>query len=55
MDLDLDAYAEDAETTESGKTQPLISPPPDPERPSVLDAAERAGVPLEELMPKLDR
>jgi len=56
MDLDLDAYADDSETTASSEQQPV---PPHIEQTeekhvSVLEAAERAGIPLEELLPKLD-
>lgn len=57
MDLDLDAYEEDAADAAEA-TRPAVH---SPERPfelqgaSLLDAAERAGMPLDPLLPKLER
>lgn len=48
IDLDLDAYADDAQPAEH-QVECAI----EQKRVSVLEAAERAGVPLEELLPKL--
>lgn len=53
MDIDLDAYADDEEKSEPHETQP-VALPVEPKRVSVLEAAERAGMPLDELLPKLD-
>jgi hypothetical protein len=54
FDVDLDAYADDEDTSARGEVQP-VERQVEPERVSVLEAAERAGIPLEELLPKLDR
>ena len=57
MDLDLDAYADDANAEEAGVTK-LTEPAPEnaveEKRVSVLSAAERAGIPLDVLLPKLN-
>ena len=49
IDVDLDAYAEDADAPPSDVAQPAIEEP----RVSLLEAAERAGIPLEELLHRL--
>lgn len=56
MDIDLDAYADDSDDAESSQTQP-VQPQVErveEKRVSILEAAERAGIPLEELLPKLE-
>ena len=56
MDVDLDAYEENAEPDATDATQPAERPRERVAREepvSVLNAAERAGIPLEELLPKL--
>jgi hypothetical protein len=58
FDLDLDAYPDDEDTSARGEVQPVerqVESTIEQKRVSVLEAAERAGVPLEELLPKLDR
>jgi hypothetical protein len=58
FDIDLDAYADEADTSAPGDVQPVarqVERAVEQERVSVLEAAERAGMPLEELLPKLDR
>jgi hypothetical protein len=58
MDIDLDAYADDEDTSARGEAQPIdcqVGRAIEQKRVSVLEAAERAGIPLEELLPKLDR
>lgn len=58
MDLDLDAYADDGDTSARSDVQPVdcqVGRAIEPKRISVLEAAERAGIPLKELLPKLDR
>lgn len=54
MDLDLDAYADDSDDAESSATQPVQPQVEEQKRVSILEAAERAGIPLEELLPKLE-
>jgi hypothetical protein len=53
MDIDLDAYADDEDASAPDDAQPAERPVE--QRASVLEAAERAGMPLDELLPKLDR
>ena len=58
MDVDLDAYADDTDSANSGKSQPVesqIVQPVEEKRVSTLEAAELARMPLEELLPKLNR
>ena len=58
MDVDLDAYSDDSDASESNAEQRADLRPEhvaQEKRGSVLNAAERAGIPLEELLPKLDR
>ena len=58
FDVDLDAYADENDAAAPGEPQPAqprVERKAEPERVSVLEAAERAGIPLEELLPKLDR
>jgi len=50
FDVDLDAY--DDESSETPPTVHQPEPPIEPKRVSALEAAERAGIPLEELLPK---
>ena len=50
VDVDLDAYADDADSPDSGESQPV-----EEKRVSTLEAAELARMPLEELLPKLNR
>lgn len=56
IDLDLDQYAEEEDISKPADPRSTENPvkPVVERRSSVLDAAERAGVPLEELLPKLD-
>lgn len=57
MDVDLDAYAEDAEAPAAGAQPPEHPPERATERKNAtaLEAAELARVPLAELLPKLSR
>lgn len=58
IDLDLDAYADESDA-DALREAPQVARRSERRLEamavSVLDAAERAGVPLEELLPKLDR
>lgn len=58
FDIDFDAYPDDEGISAPGDVQPVepqVARASEKQRVSVLEAAERAGVPLEELLPKLDR
>ncbi|HEY1727196.1 MAG TPA: hypothetical protein VGG22_02315 [Candidatus Baltobacteraceae bacterium] len=58
FDIDLDAYADEEDTSAHGEAQAeetRVEPAIEQKRVSVLEAAERAGMPLEELLPKLER
>jgi hypothetical protein len=57
IDIDLDAYADDGATSARDDVQsvePQVDRAIEQKRISVLEAAERAGIPLEVLLPKLD-
>ena len=55
IDLDLDAYADDADASEDVQAARYqLENIVEEKRVSLLDAAERAGIPLEALLPKLD-
>lgn len=56
MDVDLDAYADDAPAQPSDAAESVAQSPGEIEEEpvSTLEAAERAGVPLEELLLKLN-
>ena len=57
LDVDLDAYANDDEARESDNAQPAdlhSEAATEEQQISSLEAAERAGIPLEVLLPKLD-
>ena len=55
FDIDLDAYADDEDTSKNDAQPAEPQVVIEQKRISVLEAAERAGIPLEELLPKLDR
>ena len=56
IDVDLDAYADEAKTPESAeprREERELRHAVEQKRVSVLEAAERAGIPLEELLRRL--
>ena len=50
IDLDLDAYPDD----ETQPVEPVVENVVEQKPMSLLEAAERAGIPLDVLLPKLD-
>ena len=51
MDVDLDAYADEEDTQHPEPSPPAVEPEPV----SILDAADLARIPVEELLPKLSQ